>query len=129
MPEDPAVKEQRTQEEEHARGVKEKSAREAALPSELLSMIAAGWPRGADGNPMAIVIGQASNLVPTVPFGNVNIGPVAIMRPVPNHQDIDKLAEEAAEVQKATQSVVGQERTLIKWNMDPSTKPGPPSEM
>lgn len=79
------------------------------------------WPHDADGLPMAIVVGTASDLVPTVQFGNVLVGPVAIMRPVANG-DLEQLIKDAQETQKAAEFVCGSERRLIQWATDPSTR-------
>lgn len=87
----------------------------------------ASWPVDADGNPMAIVCGAASDLIPTVQYGNILIGPVAIMRPVPNGTD-DEVAASARAVQKITEHVVATERRIIDYALDPSTKIQKPSE-
>lgn len=113
---------EKAQAEAHGQRVKEKAAREARGP-QIFS-----WPIGPDGEPMAIVMGSASDLVPTVQFGNVCIGPVNIMRPVKNPDDIDELAVEAAKVQKAAEFVIATERRLVQWAMDPSSKLEKPSE-
>jgi len=80
-----------------------------------------GWPVDADGNPMAIVTGTASDLVPTVQFGNLMVGPVTIVRPVSN-ESLESVIESAREVQKAAEVVCGSERRIIQWALDPSTK-------
>lgn len=87
----------------------------------------ASWPVDADGNPMAIVCGAASDLIPTVQYGNILIGPVSIMRPVPNGTD-DEVAESARAVQKITEHVVATERRIIDYALDPSTKIQKPSQ-
>jgi hypothetical protein len=70
---------------------------------------------------MTVVIGAASDLVPTVPFGNVQIGPVTIMRPVVADND-EALLEETRKVQKMAEYVVGSERRIIQWATDPTTR-------
>jgi hypothetical protein len=78
------------------------------------------WPHDADGQPMAIVIGSGSDLIPTVQYGNVLVGPVTIMRPVSN--DPALLIEEAAFVQDAAAYVVATRRRLLQYALDPSSR-------
>jgi hypothetical protein len=103
------------EEEAHGQRVKEKGARETGLPTVM------SWPTEPDGTPMAVVVGAASDLVPTVPFGNVQIGPVTIMRPVTNGE-LDQLIEDGRAVQKAAQFIVGAERRIVQWATDPSSR-------
>jgi hypothetical protein len=79
------------------------------------------WPHDANGEPMAIVSGTASDLIPTVQFGNVLVGPVTITRPVSN-ESLEKIIKEAAATQKAAEAVCGSERRIIEWGLDPSKK-------
>jgi hypothetical protein len=79
------------------------------------------WPCDAEGNPMAIVSGCASDLIPTVQFGNLLVGPVTIMRPVSN-ESLESVIEDAKKTQQAAEFVCGSERRIINWNLDPSTK-------
>lgn len=109
--------------EEHARAVEQKGARESQI------VLPHNWPHDANGVPMAIVMGQASELRPTVQFGNVNIGPAAIYRPVTNHDDLDKLAMEIRITQMLAQYAVATERRIFSWAIDPSTKIEKPSEL
>lgn len=111
---------QTKQEEAHAAAVREKALRDRTL-SAIQS-----WPTDADGNPMAVFVGMASDLVPTVPFGNVTIQ-ATIMRPVPIGQPIDEGEltqdiENARAVQKAAGYVVGTERRLLQWALDPASR-------
>ncbi len=83
----------------------------------------AAWPVDENGKPMGIVIGMASELVPTVRFGNVQLGPAGVYLPV----SLDGLTDEALkdrmrEVQKMAQYVLATERTMIQWALDPSKK-------
>lgn len=117
------------QAEAHAQQVREKAAREENVMQAVAGMFMNGYPRDEEGKPMAIVGGQASDLVPTVPFGNVNIGPCLVLRPVPNHDDLNLLAMEARIVQMLAQYVVGTERRLIQWATDPSTRIQRPDEL
>lgn len=111
--------------EAEARGqqVKEKGARESNIH------LPQSWPHDEYGKPMCIVVGQASDLIPTVQFGNVNVGPCAVYRPVPNHEDVNLLAMEARLVQMLAQYVVGTERRLLQWATDPSTRIMKPDEL
>lgn len=104
------------QAESHGQRLKEKGARETGLPSIM------AWPTDADGNPMTVVVGAASDLVPTVQFGNVQIGPVTIMRPVVDDGDDAKLIEQARFVQKMAEFVVGAERRIIQWATNPASR-------
>lgn len=79
------------------------------------------WPVDADGNPMAIVSGTASDKVPTVTYGSAQVGPVTISRPVPNGS-IQDLIDAARETQRAAEYVVGVERRLLQWAIDPASK-------
>lgn len=101
--------------EVHQQHLTEKSARE-----QLRSPLPMHWPHDENGEPMAIVCGAGSDLVPTVTFGNVVIGPVTIMRPVKN--DPNTLAEEAAFTQELASYVVGSRRRLLQWALDPSSR-------
>lgn len=107
---------QNAEAEVHAAQLKEKSAREQMRGIQINS-----WPHDAEGNPMAIVIGAASDLVPTVQFGNVCVGPATIMRPVTNDSMEDVIAS-AREVQKAAEYIVGTERRILQWALDPASK-------
>lgn len=102
--------------EEHAKQLQQKAAREQMRGIQINS-----WPHDADGNPMAIVMGAGSDLVPTVTFGNVCVGPVTIMRPVSN-ESLERVIEEAQAVQKAAEYVVGTERRLLQWATDPASR-------
>lgn len=87
---------------------------------------------GPDGRMYAFLSNSASDLVPTVQFGNVLVGPVTIARVVP----VDPTPEEEAELdaqlarliersraqQKAAEFVVGAERRVIQWAIDPSSR-------
>lgn len=85
------------------------------------------WPIDADGNPMTIVCGSVQELVPTAPFGNVTLGPVTIMQPVPMQPcesiptDADREARinAARAVQRDVEYVVGTERRKLANALDP----------
>lgn len=111
-----AEQDARAEQEQVEQNIKEKEAREARIRVPLV------WPHDEQGRPMAIVTGQASDLTRTGPFSNVNIGPSAIMRPVPNHEDPAKLVHEMRLVQLMAEFVVGTERRLVQWAQEPSAK-------
>jgi hypothetical protein len=87
---------------------------------------------GADGRRYAFLSNSASDLLPTVQFGNVLVGPVTIARMVP----VDPTPEEAKQLdaemvgliersrkqQQAAEAVAGAERRIIQWAIDPSKK-------
>lgn len=87
---------------------------------------------GPDGRHYAVLSNSCSDLVPTVQFGNVLVGPVTITRAVPVDPTPEELAEISAQLdalidlsrrqQKAAEFVVGAERRVIQWAIDPSTK-------
>lgn len=104
------------QAEAHGQQLKEKAARE-----QLSRIVIHQWPMDESGRPMAIVMGAGSDLVPTVQFGNVCIGPVTIMRPVSN-ESLERVIEEGQAVQKAAEYIVGTERRLLQWSIDPSSR-------
>lgn len=79
------------------------------------------WPVNVEGNSMVIVTGTSSDLVPTVQFGNVLVGPVSIMRPIPNGT-MEEIIEMAIETQRAVEYVVGSERRAVQWAIDPASR-------
>lgn len=103
----------------------EKSGRAEATHRERTALAAqpmpSNWPQDAEGNYLAIVQGACSDLVPTVQFGNVLIGPVTIQRPVAG-ATIQEIIDAARETQKAAEYVVGVERRLLQWALDPASK-------
>lgn len=76
---------------------------------------------GANGRPMAMITGTASDLVPTVQFGNLMVGPVQVTRWVED-DGLESVIESGLEVQKAAQAICGSERRIIQWALDPSKK-------
>jgi hypothetical protein len=88
------------------------------------------WPRDAQGNYLVIVTGACSDKVPTVQFGNVVVGPVMIQRPIAA-RTLQEIIDAAREIQRAAEYVVGVERRLVQWAVDPAMKvssPVPPEE-
>lgn len=80
-----------------------------------------GPPIGANGRPMAFVSNSASDLLPTVQFGNILVGPVTIARWVEDDGD-DAVIQASQKNQQAAEFVCGQERRIIQWAIDPSKK-------
>jgi hypothetical protein len=76
---------------------------------------------GTNGRPMAIVTGTASDLLPTVQFGNLLVGPVQITRWVED-DGADSVIDGARATQQWAELVCGSERRLIQWALDPSKK-------
>ena len=97
-----------------AQQVREKALRDRTMPAIW------SWPMDpATGQPMAIVVGMGSDLTPTVPFGNVTIQST-VMRPVSN-ESLSKVIEEGDAVQKAAEYLVGTNRRLIQYAVDPQS--------
>ncbi len=86
----------------------------------------ASLPIGLNGKPMVIVTASASNLVPTVPMGNVTIGPVTVMRAVEDDGD-ESVINGARRAARIAEYVVGCERRLSDWAMDPASMPVNPA--
>lgn len=109
------------QQEAHAAQVREKALKDRTVPQ------IQSWPIDPEsGKPMAVVVAMASDLVPTVPFGNVTIQST-IMRPVPTDRDLtpEELTHDIAaarDIQKVAEYVVGTERRLLQWALDPSSR-------
>lgn len=89
-------------------------------------------PMGDDGRPMAVIQVSASDLIPTVQFGNVLIQ-TSIMRAVHDGPMTDEeraaedeanagIIERARRLSQAAQFVVSAERRIIQWAIDPSTR-------
>lgn len=73
------------------------------------------WPAGPDGQPMAIVIGQITDLVKTAEYCNVQMTST-IMRPVSN-ADETAIINAARAVQQDAEYVVGCERRLLDMEL------------
>lgn len=101
-------------------GRAEATHRERAAQGAVAGM-PSSWPQDADGNYLAIVTGSCSDLVPTVQFGNVLVGPVSIQRPVAV-TSMQEIIDAARETQRAAEYVVGVERRLLQWAIDPASK-------
>lgn len=109
------------QNEAHAAAVREKALKDRTVP-QIMS-----WPVDPEtGKPMTVAVSMASDLVPTVAFGNVTIQ-TTVMRPLPIDRDLtdEELTQDIAnirKVQKVAEYVVGTERRLLQWALDPSSR-------
>lgn len=72
------------------------------------------WPHDEDGRPMAIAIGSVYEVVPTVQYGNVRVGPVTIMRPIKNGSRQEQI-NDTRRVQRDVEFVCGIERRSSQW--------------
>lgn len=109
------------QQEAAAAQVREKAIKDRTVPQ------IQSWPVDPEtGKPMTVVVAMASDLIPTVAFGNVTLQ-ATIMRPVPVGERVapEELSidiENAREIQKAAEYVVATERRLLQWALDPATR-------
>lgn len=109
------------QQEAHAAAVREKALKDRTVPQVM------SWPVDPEtGKPMTVAVSMAADLVPTVAFGNVTIQ-TTIMRPLPVDRDLTDAELEqditnVRKVQKAAEYVVGTERRLLQWALDPSSR-------
>ncbi len=83
-------------------------------------------PMGPNGKPMAIVMCSASNLVQTLQYHNVSVGPVTIMRAVVDDGP-ESVINGAREAQRIAEYCVGVERRLLDWALNPESMPVNPS--
>lgn len=86
----------------------------------------AGVPFGIDGRPMAAISCAVSDKVPTVQFGNVVVGPVTMTRYIDDLGDGDEgrqhRIDRSRELQRDAEFVLGIERRLLQWAVDPASK-------
>lgn len=115
------MSDQAKQGEAQAAQVREKAIKDRTLPQ------IQSWPVDPEtGKPMTVFVAMASDLVPTVPFGNVTIQST-IMRPVPAGEAVDLAEltqdiENGRQIQKAVEYIVGTERRLLQWALDPQAR-------
>lgn len=102
------------EDEQHAQNLKEKESRDGRMTAPM------NWPHDPNGEPMAIVFSQASELAKTVQFANVTLGPVGAMVPCVN--DKETIQKTMQEYQKLAQYIVATERRLLQWAIDPTSK-------
>lgn len=72
------------------------------------------WPRDIRGVPMIKVTCAAAELIPTVQYGNVTVGPVSVTRFVLDLDDDDDLLERINKVQSVCERAVAGERQSIQ---------------
>lgn len=87
---------------------------------------------GPDGRHYAVLSNACSDLIPSVQFGNILVGPCVITRAVPldptpeEEAALDaqlvKLMEISRKQQRSIEFVVGAERRVLQWAIDPSTR-------
>lgn len=83
-------------------------------------------PLGNDGQPMSVISCSASQLTPTVQFGNVLFA-CSVTRAVHDSGDDDALVQEGIRVAGIASAVVGRETRILQWALDPSLKVTNPS--
>lgn len=86
-----------------------KGALDGALSSE--ATIDA-WPRDPNGVPMVKIQSAATELIPTVQYGNVTVGPVMVTRFVPDG-DADHLKAWIKHNQELTEQAVAEDRETV----------------
>lgn len=86
-----------------------------------LSAVGGNAVIGPNGWPMAMVTGTASDLVPTVQFGNLMVGPVSVTRWIEDSGP-ESVIEGTQEAQRMAEAVCGSERRIIQWSIDPGSR-------
>lgn len=101
--------------------------RPEATHRQRVNLGASTLPIDPDGQMMGIIQAGASDLIPTVQFGNVLLS-CTVTRAVPDDGiDDDALADQGRRVSKIAQTIVGSERRILQWAIDPSLKVTNPS--
>ena len=75
-----------------------------------------------NGQPLALITGSASELVPTIPGAHVLIGPITSTRLVPAGTR-EELALGMAENQRVVEEIVATERRLVQWSKSGGIQP------
>lgn len=70
------------------------------------------WPRDANGQPMVKIACAAAELVPTVQYGNVTVGPVQVTRFVPDGEP-DHIKAWIRHVQELCEQAVSEDRQSV----------------
>lgn len=70
------------------------------------------WPRDQFGNPMVKIQGSAAELVPTVQYGNVTVGPVVVTRFVPAVNG-EQIAAAIKETQEIVEQAISEDRKTV----------------
>lgn len=71
------------------------------------------WPRDENGKPMIKVSCGAAELIPTVQYGNVTVGPVIVTCFVPDRDDDADLLAQINRVQSVCERAVADERQTV----------------
>jgi hypothetical protein len=72
------------------------------------------WPRDIRGVPCIKITAAASELIPTVQYGNVTVGPITVTRFVPDLDDEADLLAKINQVQSVCEQAVAGERKSIQ---------------
>jgi hypothetical protein len=78
-------------------------------------------PIGLNGKPMVKVTVGVSDKIPTVVYGNVVIGPIMLERYIEDDSN-QNVIDAGRELQRAAEYIVGVERTLLQYALDPAKK-------
>lgn len=100
------------------------------IAEEQARTVRVGVPIGIDGRPMTMISASVSDKVPTVQYGNVVVGPVTIVRYIDDFGDGSEgrqhRIDQARQLQRDAEFVVGIERRLAQYAVDPSSRIGSP---
>lgn len=92
----------------------------AAQSDKTMAVASREVPRDTFGNPMVEISSSATELVPTIQYGNVTIGPVVVRRWVPDGDD-DHLAEQIRRVSQLCETAVSEDRQTVHAMLRQST--------
>lgn len=70
------------------------------------------WPRDENGVPMIKIQAAAAELVPTVQYGNVTVGPVMVTRFVPDG-DVDHVKAWIKHTQEVVETAISEDRKTV----------------
>jgi hypothetical protein len=76
----------------------------------------ADWPLDENGKPMAKVTMGAQEKVPTVQYGNVDLGPASVTRFVPDNPEA--IREGLKDCVKACEEIIATERNLVLSSLE-----------
>lgn len=71
------------------------------------------WPRGENGKAMLKVTAAAAELIPTVQFGNVTVGPCSVTRFVEDLGE-EEMLKQISKVQTVCELAVAEERLSVQ---------------
>lgn len=92
-----------------AEGPQQKLAQEQALVTNAVDH---DWPRDPFGTPMVKIQAAAAELVPTVQYGNVTVGPVVVTRFVPATTP-DQIKVAIKETQEIVEEAISEDRATV----------------